>query len=829
MMHKKTIFGGLVLSALSFSSCSEYSLMDDEAIRMGLFGEEYSENFENAYGKIAPDQTWDFSSYNLRRLGLAGGPGATPTTRATNPNQTNYTGKTDATSADKSAILASNQTPTGFDGSAMTDGYYNVQSETFGWLNTNLPEGEQNPLNVTNGQPFVLGKPQKNFAIIPIYQGHAGMCWDLHLVDKATNKDYTLWSKSEGIRYKLDFSKGEEIDVRDTDISEYQGDEYNKFEVAKFDNMYFDDYDGTSDIKISVTIPAWRYLKGKFENKNGSGWTMGKNTGTTIAISGGQNIDGENPYEWVDAESTSYYTFDNRGGDTPKTYTITLGDEEKNWVREKGIQFVVTNNINEWTDGSGTHYDKCFFKYYSSDRVKVSVKYNATKWINLETANNGSPELSNEAGHTVNREAVQAKPIVIDGSKISGDMYLYLKITREDPDNGGESGYGKLGACQRSDEYMMVALPCTQPTNIGTSQAMIIGCEDSNTAKSDWDVNDIVFLVVGQGELPDVQEVVAAKRYMIEDLGSTFDFDFNDIVVDVTQYRVKDYLGTVKSTKTVASLKHLCGTIPFQIKIGNTILGGENKKYPGCNANSAQGGSGCDPTKCSDHFEEYKSAIDCVVEGWNPSENNITVTTWPKAAGTEWNDKDESDFLGEKDSQTFSFPENGEFPYIIATDQTVLWTKEMMSVPSSWFKTWPANYDKWPNHSQDTPQQGGGENTIESYTVSSLTLTRYNENGFNNGNVTIPARDVDTSKNIEVKVTVKDSGYLKGVFEVNSNKTEEIEFNGTNTIELTSEQKQALKEGNLKFLVYWYSKSNSLEENGTEVFNDLLKFEFAYK
>ena len=74
MMHKKTIFGGLVLSALSFSSCSEYSLMDDEAIRMGMFGEEYSENFENAYGKIAPDQTWDFSTINLARLGLVGGP-----------------------------------------------------------------------------------------------------------------------------------------------------------------------------------------------------------------------------------------------------------------------------------------------------------------------------------------------------------------------------------------------------------------------------------------------------------------------------------------------------------------------------------------------------------------------------------------------------------------------------------------------------------------------------------------------------------------------------------------------------------------------------------
>lgn len=679
-------FSALSLLTLTAVSCREmdYGFSSDQIA--------YRANFEKTFGKVSDIPTWDFSSYNLARMGLAGGPSYAGMTRASFSNP-GYTGKTDATPADKSYILASSQTPTGLGSDAMTGDYYNVESGTQSWLDENLPEGEQNPLNVTKGQPFVLGKPTHNFAIIPIYQGHAGMCWDLHLVDKGTNKDYTIWSKSKGIRYKADFNKGVEIDVRNSDISEYQGDEWNKFEVVQFDNKYFEDYDGTSDIEITIDMPAWRYLKGKFENRYGvDAWTMGKEEGMDI---------GEAGYEYDSEHNISYYTFDNHDNGSRKSYTIKLTGDQKTWVKEKGIQFVVSNNINKWWNESKNdwEYDKCSFKYYAQDRVIASVKYNATKWIELEG------ELTNEAGHTVERDAVQAKPIVIDGSKITGDFYLYLKITREDPENGGESGYGTEGSCQRSDEHMMVALPCDKPTNIGDNEYMIIGCEDSNTAKSDWDVNDIVFLCVGQGSLPKIQEVVAAKRYMIEDLGSTFDFDFNDIVVDVTQYRYKDYLGNyqdadgnytiepsnVENAKkiTKATLKHLCGTIPFEIKIGSTTLG--KGKYDGCNEGSGSGGDGCDPTT---HGDTYKAAFECEIDDWDPARNNIIVTTWPTEASGWGDDEEKGNYLGNypEGSSTFTFPSNGEFPYIIATDQTVMWTKESKNVPKNWFETWPQEY-----------------------------------------------------------------------------------------------------------------------------------------
>lgn len=690
-MYKSLKLLSLLASGLAAVGCQEFDGgFDADAIKHA----EYANNFEKTYGSIKDIPTWDFSSYNLRQMGLAGGPSYAGVTRASYPNP-GYTGRTDATPAkNDSYILANSQTPTGFGDGAMTGDYYNVESDTRDWLDSNLPEGVQNPLNVTKGQSFVLGKPTHNFAIIPIYQGHAGMCWDLHLVDKGTNTDYTIWSKSKGIRYKADFSKGVEIDVRNSDISEYQLDEWNSFEVVQFDNKYFEDYDGTSDIEITIDMPAWRYLKGKFENRYGTdSWTLG--------YCEDDNPDGYG-YEYIEVENTSYYTFDNHDNSSRKSYTITLTGEQKNWVKEKGIQFVVSNNINKWWNESKNEwvYDKCSFKYYSQDRVIASVKYNATKWINLEG------ELTNEAGHTVARSEVQAKPIVIDGSKITGDFYLYLKITQEDPDNGGASGYGTLNSCQRSDEHMMVALPCTQPTNIGDNEYMIIGCEDSNTEMSDWDVNDIVFLCVGQGTLPKIQEVVAAKRYMIEDLGSTFDFDFNDIVVDVTQYRYKNYLGKYQNasgvydvtdpeqakTITKATLKHLCGTIPFQIQIGRTILGAGI--YDGCNEDCEPQGDGCDPTT---HSDKYIEAFGCEIEGWNPATNNITVTTWPKQAGTSgWSDPS-SGYIGTyPDGQSFTFPTSGQYPYIIATDQTVMWTKESVNVSRNWFSTWPAEYENNP-------------------------------------------------------------------------------------------------------------------------------------
>ena len=133
-------------------------------------------------------------------------------------------------------------------------------------------------------------------------------------------------------------------------------------------------------------------------------------------------------------------------------------------------------------------------------------------------------------------------------------------------------------------------------TNRNGYNAMLVGAESSSInggpeghVGSDFDYNDVMFLLVGN--IPDVyydeclQEIVIKKRYMIEDLFD-FDYDFNDIVIDVDHieghyYEIheKDGPKTEKpivyndisypSITQIAKFKYLCGTLPFQIKIGN--------------------------------------------------------------------------------------------------------------------------------------------------------------------------------------------------------------------------------------------------------------------
>lgn len=654
-MHKKTIFSGLVLSALSFSSCSEYSLMDDEAIRMGLFGEEYSENFENAYGKIAPDQTWDFSTINLRNLGLYGGPSSsTAATRAA------YTGSVDANPA--SGIIKESKTE-GIGIGSYGD-YYAVEQGTLNWLNTHLPEGVQEPLNVTKGSPFVLGTPTNDFAIIPIYQGHAGMCWDLHLVDKTSKNDYTIWSKSDGIRYKIDYDDENVIGVAGHEIQYWdevwvESTNYGRQQKRIPIGYIFKGYEESfGDLVLSCTLPSGAYINGRIMD---------------VSYPGGTETFGD--IDFKNGEDALVFS-------GTQTCTIPAATAKKMKENADNLYFEIW-----WNDGWKSDGVPCHFGSLQSNQYRAEFKItttnkssgNHTGWLYLDGT------YSNEIAHTVNRPNVQAKPILINHEKIKGDFFLYLKITHQDPDN---SAYAAANACQRSDEGMMVALPLDRPDNITDGyEYMVIGCEDSNTEISDWDVNDICFLIVGQGTLPKVKEVVA-KRYMIEDLGSTYDFDFNDIVVDVTQTTQKNYDGTEYSKVQTAEIKTLGGTLPFKVKVGNT-------EFVEVNPNNYH--SGTVPQR-GFHPSAYGwSKME--ITGWDPSTNNIKITVGTEA-------KDNATEL--ETARNIDFPEEGKTPYIIACDQTVNWMDEMVSVPEAWFKTWPANYDNWPNHSQDTP---GGDDT----------------------------------------------------------------------------------------------------------------------
>ena len=269
-----------------------------------------------------------------------------------------------------------------------------------------------------------------------------------------------------------------------------------------------------------------------------------------------------------------------------------------------------------------------------------------------------------------NVTAVRSRSYTFTGFPLGTEMYFYLEITVDG--NGEENGVymyrNEVGAHMSSLKGMMLALTdCPVPANLTGQEAMIVGCEDADQEASDWDMNDLVLLVYGEHipqpiEIEEGQSIEDVKtvRYMIEDLGATDDFDFNDVVVDMLEIRTIKPTYTTYSDKTVttwtetgvrqeAVIRHLGGTLPFTLTIGNTTL-------------PEMGGQSTFQTSPNSVFD---------VTGWSMDRHNISVQVRQKANAEVYNH--------------VTFPKAGEAPMIIAVDPTQDWMSERKSVPSSWF------------------------------------------------------------------------------------------------------------------------------------------------
>ena len=266
--------------------------------------------------------------------------------------------------------------------------------------------------------------------------------------------------------------------------------------------------------------------------------------------------------------------------------------------------------------------------------------------------------------------AVRSIPYTFHDFPVGAEMYFYLDVTVSGSGewNGKYHEINNVGAHESSLKGQMLALQnVPRPANIADdNEVMIIGCEDADLKDSDWDCNDVVFLVYGKTvpkpikiEEGDEIEEVKTVRYMIEDLGATDDFDFNDIVVDVTEIRTisPTYTNGVvtawneKGKRQEAVIRHLGGTLPFVLKIGN-------KEY-------AAGGQ-----------ESFQTSPDLKLDN---------VTGWTGLTGVH----NISVQVQQKDNQdvynNVVFPKAGEAPMIIAVDSSQGWMTERQSVPESWF------------------------------------------------------------------------------------------------------------------------------------------------
>ena len=229
--------------------------------------------------------------------------------------------------------------------------------------------------------------------------------------------------------------------------------------------------------------------------------------------------------------------------------------------------------------------------------------------------------------------------------------------------------------------------------------AKIIACEgyDGEGAEA-RDFNDVAFLLVGY--IPEVitfdEEITTyeTKRYMMEDFG-TIDMDFNDVVVDVTKATTGTYEynidteervlkpGTVETVTYTATIAHLGGTYPVQIKVGNTTLpritNPTNQQQTlaqlaGTITDGDVAGAGSNPG--------WEPNYTVAVEGFDAEKNNIYLTVWK--------DFDLEQPVGAETVYTSTFPEKGAVPYIIATFETSDWTSEGADVTTKawWSQIW---------------------------------------------------------------------------------------------------------------------------------------------
>ena len=289
-------------------------------------------------------------------------------------------------------------------------------------------------------------------------------------------------------------------------------------------------------------------------------------------------------------------------------------------------------------------------------------------WNSLYNTDGSDKWLADRSQNLVT--AVRSIPYTFHDFPVGAEMYFYLDVTVSGSGVWDDKYHemNNVGAHESSLKGQMLALQnVPRPANIAEdNEVMIIGCEDADLKDSDWDCNDVVFLVYGKTvpkpikiEDGDKIEEVKTVRYMIEDLGATDDFDFNDIVVDVTEIRTiyPTYTNgvvtkwTETSKRQEAVIRHLGGRLPFILTIGN-------KEF-------AAGGQ--------DTFQTSPDLKLDNVTGWTglTGNHNISIQVQQKDNNGVYNN--------------VKFPKAGEAPMIIAVDPSQGWMTERQSVPADWF------------------------------------------------------------------------------------------------------------------------------------------------
>ena len=305
-------------------------------------------------------------------------------------------------------------------------------------------------------------------------------------------------------------------------------------------------------------------------------------------------------------------------------------------------------------------------------------------WVNFQTINGMLKDTSYADGSPINMKGVYIEaPVGTPVEVYIDNIYDHTPVSR----SKGQAFPAPCGTTNGRAVYVDIPEGIKPELNgIELKENAIvkyIGIEDIiNPAPQtgDDDYNDVVLAVVGNPDIPqesiiteDKYEVTTArtKRYMIEDLGATDDFDFNDVVVDVSDYTVAthtvtyengvlktDVVTSVTTAPSKAFVRCMGGTLDFELSIGDTKW---MKSLHGFDVGTMYNSQG--------NIDYNETLAEFEVSGWDYDANNVGIKVNGKN-GAVYN---------------ITFPKAGTAPMIIAVDDTQPWMKERVSVPKDWF------------------------------------------------------------------------------------------------------------------------------------------------
>lgn len=651
----------LITSLLAFSCQDEDFGFTQEEIFKGA----YERNFEAKYGKISPNETWDFSTYGRNNQQLL-------LTRAGS-------------------------------GSANADGWYYVEPGTINMIRGYMADGS------IPGKSFGMLTSTSEFELIPVYQsGDADVRWTMNVMEitssgttKHSSWNSETWNKSERIQIKKgdrdcpDCVDGMRAPTGSDRCVVCDG--LGKIPTRGGSIDCLDCVDGISGQVQCNDCQGHGYL-GVCSRCGGNGFynkgLLGGFSTVGCEVCGGDNkveaklftdIIGKGLFS---TKKMQEFLNGKKNGAVGSGHSDCLGESYGGKPEVKNLLGMVTQKevdkcYNGTVDGRcATCKGYGAFEYCTAckDGIVANGKGEVCSTCSgFGTLPSGDWADLKVTETTADAVAIRTKPLTLqfDAGSV---IYFNLEVTT------GKSSYTATGSKTSAAGKMVLIDYPNLPSNINQNyEVKLIGCEESDTDK---DYDDLVFLLVGHPRVPTQVNVSSGvaftdfieKRYLVEDLSSLDTWDFNDVVIDVLQTTAITITGnndTWKLTRgtpvTYGTIRNLCGTLPIQIKVGTTTLNkisdptNQEQSFLELSPEMAEKG---DVTVTHNPYngEGAVSAWDpgflFPITGWTPQGNEIVVKVWKKTE-TGYDDDQTS-----PNTWNSSFPKPGEVPYIIATDIT---------------------------------------------------------------------------------------------------------------------------------------------------------------